>query len=69
MQAVAACDASLVDTGAVITGGGVSLCIDTMLHVMQRLFGADMAAETARIMEYHRSWAANREQFPPLVMA
>ncbi len=62
-------EASLVDDGAVITGGGVSLCIDTMLHVLSKLFGREMAEETARIMEYHRAWAANSEQFPPLVTA
>ena len=28
-----------VDAGDVVTGGGVSLCIDTMLHLLQRLFG------------------------------
>ena len=50
-----------------MTGGGVSLCIDTMLHVLKRLFGAEMAAETARIIEYQRAWAANRSQFPPIV--
>jgi hypothetical protein len=35
------------------------------LHVLQRLFGENMAAEVARSIEYHRAWAANREQFPP----
>jgi transcriptional regulator GlxA family with amidase domain len=64
--AVATCAASLVDSEQVITGGGVSLCIDTMLHLLQKLFGAEMADETARIIEYHRAWTANREQFPPV---
>lgn len=64
---IAAQEASLVDSGSVITGGGVSLCIDTMLHLLKRLYGAEMAAETARIIEYHRAWAANLAQFPPLV--
>ncbi len=59
--------ASLVDSGAIVTGGGVSLCIDTMLHLLQRVFGAEMAAETARIIEYHRAWAANLAQFPPVI--
>jgi transcriptional regulator GlxA family with amidase domain len=61
-------EASLVDDGTVITGGGVALCIDAMLHLLERLFGAAMAAETARILEYDRAWAANRAQFPPLVL-
>ena len=59
-------EASLVDAGQVITGGGVSLCIDAMLHLLKRLYGADVARETARILEYDRAWAANLEKFPPL---
>jgi transcriptional regulator GlxA family with amidase domain len=62
-------EASLVDDGNVVTGGGVALCIDTMLHLLARLFGEPVAAETARILEYHRARAANQEQFPPLLMA
>jgi transcriptional regulator GlxA family with amidase domain len=57
--------ASLVDENTIITGGGVALCIDAMLHLIDRLFGATDAAETARIIEYSRAWQANREQFPP----
>jgi transcriptional regulator GlxA family with amidase domain len=59
--------ASLVDENTIITGGGVALCIDAMLHVIARLFGPHDAAETARIIEYSRAWRANREQFPPYV--
>lgn len=58
-------EASLVDEGSVITGGGVSLCIDTMLHLLKKLFGPETAAETARVIEYQRAWAANLSQFPP----
>jgi transcriptional regulator GlxA family with amidase domain len=58
-------DASMVHQGPIITGGGVCLCIDTTLHVLQTLFGREMAAETARSIEYHRAWSANLEQFPP----
>jgi transcriptional regulator GlxA family with amidase domain len=65
---VAVQEASLVDEGSIVTGGGVSLCIDTMLHVLKKLFGPEMAAETARIIEYQRAWAANTEQFPPYVI-
>ena len=61
-------EASLVDEDRVITGGGVSLCIDAMLHLLERLFGTPMARETARIIEYQRAWDANRNQFPPLLM-
>jgi transcriptional regulator GlxA family with amidase domain len=62
-------EASLVDEGNIITGGGVSLCIDTMLHLLKKLFGPDVASETARIIEYQRAWAANLELFPPLISA
>jgi transcriptional regulator GlxA family with amidase domain len=59
--------ASLVDDGGVITGGGVSLCIDTTLHILSTMLGPDIANETARILEYDRAWAANRAGFPPLI--
>lgn len=64
---VAARNAVLVDAGSIVTGGGVSLCIDTMLHLLKRLFGPEMAGETARIIEYQRAWTANLEQLPPLI--
>jgi transcriptional regulator GlxA family with amidase domain len=59
--------ASVIDCGAVTTGGGVSLCIDTMLHVIARELGMPVAQETARIMEYSRAWDANRRGFPSIV--
>ena len=64
--AIDARHAMLVDAGRVITGGGVSLCIDVMLHLLSRRFGPDVAAETARIIEYGRAWEANRTLFPPI---
>jgi transcriptional regulator GlxA family with amidase domain len=66
---VEAYEAGLVDAGRIVTGGGVSLCIDTMLHMLSRLFGSAMAAETARIIEYQRAWAANVAQFPPIIVS
>ena len=65
---IAVREASLVDAGTVITGGGVSLCIDAMLHLLRRFYGDDVARETARILEYQRAWSANLDQFPPLLM-
>lgn len=58
-------EAPIVDSGAVVTGGGVSLCIDTTLHIIQRMLGADVASETARIIEYQRARKANmnRDEF------
>jgi len=60
-------DASVVDCGAVITGGGVTLGIDATLYLLARLVGEDVANETARIMEYSRSWKVNREALPVIV--
>lgn len=60
-------EASLVDCGAVITAGGVTLGIDATLHVLARLLGEDVANETARIMEYTRAWRVNREALPVIV--
>ena len=59
-------EASLVDEDRVVTGGGVALCIDAMLHLLKRLYGEHTAAEIARVLEYDRAWAANLQQFPPL---
>jgi transcriptional regulator GlxA family with amidase domain len=52
-------EAPIVDSGGVVTGGGVSLCIDTTLHILETLLGARVANETARILEYQRARQAN----------
>lgn len=52
-------EAPIVESGGVVTGGGVSLCIDTTLHVLEKLLGAQVADETARIMEYQRARQSN----------
>ncbi len=52
-------EAAIVDTGAIVTGGGVSLCIDTTLHIIEKMLGENVARETARILEYQRARAAN----------
>ena len=51
----------------IVTGGGVTLCIDTTLHLLGDMLGQQVADETARIMEYRRAWRANRESFAPLL--
>jgi transcriptional regulator GlxA family with amidase domain len=56
-------EASLVDGGTIITAGGVSLCIDATLYLLEKCYGVTLAAETARIMEYHRAWDANKNNF------
>lgn len=61
--------ASVVDNGSVVTGGGVSLCIDATLHIIEGELGTRVAQETARIIEYTRAWDANRREFPAIVTA
>lgn len=53
-------EAPIVDAGSVVTGGGVSLCIDTTLYLIAKMVGEDVADETARILEYERAREANR---------
>jgi transcriptional regulator GlxA family with amidase domain len=61
--------AMLVDRGeGFVTGGGVSLCIDTTLYLVADMLGQHVADETARIMEYTRAWRANREGFAPVLV-
>ncbi len=64
---IAADAASFVDCDGVTTGGGVSLCIDTTLHLIELELGSRVANETARIIEYSRAWEANRREFPSIV--
>jgi transcriptional regulator GlxA family with amidase domain len=61
-------EARLVDSGSVLTGGGVSLGIDMTLHLIQRFLGRDIAEETARILEYRHAWKANAAMLPDLVI-
>ena len=44
-------DERIIDEGHIITSAGVSAGIDMSLHVVSRLYGADVAAWTARRME------------------
>lgn len=61
--------ALLADSGMVVTGGGVTLCIDVTLYLLERLLGAEVAAETARFMEYGAARAANHNRLPTLTTA
>jgi transcriptional regulator GlxA family with amidase domain len=54
-------EAPIIDAGAVVTGGGVSLCIDTTLYIVAKMLGEEVANETARIIEYQRAREANRD--------
>lgn len=51
-QAVLRRDARVVDTGKVVTTGGISAGIDGSFHVVARLLGLDVAKHTAAYMEY-----------------
>jgi transcriptional regulator GlxA family with amidase domain len=62
-----AIEARLVDSGSVLTGGGVSLGIDMTLHLIGRLLGERIAQETARIIEYRHAWQANAARLPDIV--
>ena len=45
-------DRRWVDTGRIITSGGISAGIDMSLHLVERLAGRELAYRTARQMEY-----------------
>ncbi len=61
---VHALDARLVDCGKILSGGGVTLCIDMTLYLIERFHGAATARETARILEYSAALAANEKRLP-----
>ena len=42
----------IVDNGRIVTSAGISAGIDASLHVVAKLLGHDVAAETAAYMEY-----------------
>jgi len=60
-------EARLVDTGSVLTGGGVSLGIDMTLHLIQHFLGPTIAENTARILEYRQAWKANLAVLPDVL--
>src|SRR5579883_2632680 len=55
--------APLIDEGRIVTGGGVSLCIDLALHLLERRYGRSKVAEIERILEYSAARKANRRRF------
>lgn len=46
-----------VDEGSVVTSAGISAGLDMSLHVVARLAGSELAARTARQMQYE--WRGN----------
>ncbi len=63
-QDIEAVAARIVDTGNVITGGGVALGIDMSLHLIRRYCGEEAARETARVIEYGAALEANAARLP-----
>lgn len=63
------CEATVIDHGAIVTGGGVTLATDTTLHLLARLYGDEAAWDVARAIEYDRAWAANLAALPTITPA
>lgn len=63
-SSVTATRALLVDNGHVITGGGVTLGIDTTLYLVAQRCGKAITDEVAEIMEYTAARAANALRLP-----
>jgi transcriptional regulator GlxA family with amidase domain len=53
--------AAVVDDHGTVSSGGVSLAIDGTLYIIGKLYGTEARDEVARIIEYDRAFAANRE--------
>jgi transcriptional regulator GlxA family with amidase domain len=51
-------DARVVDDGDIVTAGGVTSGLDLALHLVERLFGAEIADKVAEEMEHSRVGAA-----------
>lgn len=60
--------ARIVDTGAIVTGGGVTLGIDMTLYLLKRELGAHVAEETARVLEYSAAFQANADRLPDIIV-
>jgi transcriptional regulator GlxA family with amidase domain len=53
-QEVEVVNARVVDEGDIVTCGGITSGLDLGLWLVERFFGAPIAAETARMLEYDR---------------
>jgi transcriptional regulator GlxA family with amidase domain len=53
--------AAIVEDGAVVTGGGVSLAIDATLYLIGKIYGDAVREDVARVIEYDRAYEANRK--------
>lgn len=52
--------AALVQSGRMLTSGGITLGIDAVFQLIARNHGAEVAGEVARVMEYDRALTANK---------
>jgi transcriptional regulator GlxA family with amidase domain len=52
--------AAIVEDGAVVTGGGVSLAIDATLYLIGKIYGDAARDDVARVIEYDRAYEANK---------
>lgn len=60
-ETVAVAGQAIVESDTILTSGGVTLGIDAMFRLLARNHGEELAADVARVMEYGRALAANRE--------
>ncbi len=67
-ESIKAIPAMIVDSGKILTGGGVSLCIDTVLYVLEKNFGKQKVSEISRIMEYSYARDANQANFSTVIV-
>jgi transcriptional regulator GlxA family with amidase domain len=51
----------VVEDQGVVTSGGVSLAIDGTLYLIGRIYGEEARDEVAKVIEYDRAFAANRD--------
>ncbi len=59
--------ALLVDEGRIVTGGGVSLCVDTVIYLLSKRFGRPAVDEVLRIMEYAAAHESNLARLPTVI--
>lgn len=64
---IEAISALIVDSRNIVTGGGVSLCIDTVLYILEKNFGKEKVSEISRIMEYTHARAANQANLSTVI--
>lgn len=61
-------ECTLVDTGRVVTGGGVSLALDTTLYLIERFYGHEASEKVACAIDYQIARRANLDALGMLVI-